>query len=90
MTGVKLKYQILKVQDAIWHTVGITGGTYNSRSEWIYNADGWATDNLEQGFVGVRPGNAIWQQDCRWLLYDGKFWFRDQEDMFVFYLANTP
>lgn len=87
---IKLQCKLVQIEDAQWHTVEPIGGTSKSRSQWWDDADTWATSNLGQGFIGVRPKGSAWQQDCRWLVDEFRFWFRDPEDMFVFYLALTP
>lgn len=78
------------IEDAIWYTVSSKGGTTKQRNTWFLDADTWATSHLDQGFIGVRPRGLEWQKDCRWLVHEGSFWFRDPEDMFIFYLAVTP
>lgn len=86
----ELKYELIVVEEAEWHTLEPTGGNSTDRSSWRTNADIWATKNLGQGYAGVRPGGTEFQQHCRWLVDQFRFWFRDPDDMFVFYLANTP
>lgn len=87
---LQIQCKEVTIEDAVWYTVIPVGGTTAQKEKWWMDADVWATDHLEQGFIGVRPKGLEWQKDCRWLVHDGRFWFRDPEDMFIFYLAVTP
>ena len=87
---MRIQCEEVIIEDAVWFTVGPVGGTVTERSEWLYDADTWATENLGQGWIGLRPRGLDWQQDCTWLIHESKFWFRDPEDMFIFFLAVTP
>lgn len=88
---IKLKCRTEVYNDVTWYTVEPKGGMFSQRQKWWADADTWATEHLGQGFTSNPIGKgSAWQLDCRWLLNNGKFWFRDQDDMLVFVLVATP
>lgn len=79
----------IKVEQQTWYTVEIVNpDSVNLRGLWE-KMDTWCTEIFGQGapheMWGQGRGTA-WDTNCRWLTNARKFWFRNQEDQFMFML----
>ena len=69
-----------------WYTVRPHGGIYSDRQKSWDAMDEWCTQTLGQGIIGSKPKGDAWEPDCRWLVNNGKFWFRRPADRTMFLL----
>lgn len=78
----------IHVEKQVWYTVEIVNPDFEDLHDLWLRMDTWCTSNLGQGTahqMWSSKGTA-WDSNCRWLTNSRKFWFRDQEDQFMFML----